>query len=166
MSFETAVHQWRAGLARLDDAPLQALGVLKQRGTNAVAVASAVRDKVAEIQKALPDGMKIDILSDTTVFIQDSIHEIELELEPAAETLVEGFAQDTLVTAALEALGETSRVRLEKRISFARTSASARLCGTSPCELQRSIWKARVSRRGRLSSTHCRGVLETMPPSQ
>jgi NTE family protein len=32
--------------------------------------------------------------------------------------------------------------------------------------LQRSIWKASVSRRVRLSSTHCSGVLETMPPSQ
>src|SRR5262249_32117340 len=33
-------------VARLDGAPLQVLGVLKQRGTNAVAVASAVRAKV------------------------------------------------------------------------------------------------------------------------
>src|SRR6267142_437232 len=59
-----------------------------------------------------------------------------------------------------------ARVQLEKRISFARRSASARLWGSSPSALQRSIWKASVSRRGRLSSTHCRGVLETMPPSQ
>jgi len=43
----------------------------------------------------------------------------ELELEPAAETAVEGFAEDTLVTAALEALGETRRVHLEKRIPVA-----------------------------------------------
>jgi 4-diphosphocytidyl-2-C-methyl-D-erythritol kinase len=43
----------------------------------------------------------------------------ELEIEPAAETLVEGFPADTLVTAALEALGETRRVRLEKRIPVA-----------------------------------------------
>ena len=40
----------------------------------------------------------------------------ELELHPAAETVVEGFAQDTLVTAALDALGETRRVSLTKRI--------------------------------------------------
>jgi 4-diphosphocytidyl-2-C-methyl-D-erythritol kinase len=43
----------------------------------------------------------------------------ELELEPAGETVVEGFPDDTLVTAALEALGETRRVRLEKRIPVA-----------------------------------------------
>jgi hydrophobe/amphiphile efflux-1 (HAE1) family protein len=67
-------------IARLDGAPLQALGVLKQRGTNAVAVAGAVREKVAEIQKNLPEGMKVEILSDTTTFIEESVHEIEIEL--------------------------------------------------------------------------------------
>jgi hydrophobe/amphiphile efflux-1 (HAE1) family protein len=67
-------------IARLDGAPLQALGVLKQRGTNAVAVAGAVRAKVAEIQKGLPAGMKAEILSDQTKFIEESVHEIELEL--------------------------------------------------------------------------------------
>jgi 4-diphosphocytidyl-2-C-methyl-D-erythritol kinase len=42
----------------------------------------------------------------------------ELELSEADETVVEGFP-DTLVTAALAALGETRHVRLEKRIPVA-----------------------------------------------
>jgi 4-diphosphocytidyl-2-C-methyl-D-erythritol kinase len=42
----------------------------------------------------------------------------ELELEPSAETVVEGFG-DTLVTAALAELGETRRVRLHKGIPVA-----------------------------------------------
>ncbi|MDB4993293.1 MAG: acriflavin resistance protein, partial [Myxococcaceae bacterium] len=67
-------------VARLDGVPFQALGVLKQRGTNAVSVANGVRDKVAEIQASLPEGMKVDILFDSTVFIEESVHEIELEL--------------------------------------------------------------------------------------
>ncbi len=67
-------------LARLDGVPLQALGVLKQRGTNAVAVAAAVRARVAEIQRTLPEGMKVEVLFDSTVFIQESVHELELEL--------------------------------------------------------------------------------------
>jgi hydrophobe/amphiphile efflux-1 (HAE1) family protein len=67
-------------VARLDGIPFQALGVLKQRGTNAVAVATAVREKVAEIEGSLPTGMKVDILFDSTVFIEESVHEIELEL--------------------------------------------------------------------------------------
>ncbi len=67
-------------LARLDGIPLQALGVLKQRGTNAVAVASAVRARVAEIQTLLPEGMKVEVLFDSTVFIEESVHELQLEL--------------------------------------------------------------------------------------
>ncbi len=43
----------------------------------------------------------------------------ELELEPATETTVEGFPDDTLVSRALAALGETRRVRLTKRIPVA-----------------------------------------------
>jgi 4-diphosphocytidyl-2-C-methyl-D-erythritol kinase len=43
----------------------------------------------------------------------------DLELEPAEETAVEGFPEDTLVAGALAALGEARRVRLEKRIPVA-----------------------------------------------
>lgn len=67
-------------ISRLDGVPLQTLGVLKQRGTNAVAVAAAVRKKVDEINKALPEGMKVEVLFDSTVFIEESVHELELEL--------------------------------------------------------------------------------------
>jgi len=67
-------------LAQLDGQPLQALGILKQRGTNAVAVAKAIRAKVAEIQASVPKGMKVEVLADTTIFISESVDEIELEL--------------------------------------------------------------------------------------
>ena len=70
-------------LARLDGVPLQAMGILKQRGTNAVAVAQGVRDRVAEIQRSLPEGMKVTVLFDSTVFIEESVHELELELAMA-----------------------------------------------------------------------------------
>ena len=67
-------------MAQLDGVPLQALGILKQRGTNAVAVAKAIRDKVAEIQRNVPAGMKVEVLADTTIFIEESVNEIKLEL--------------------------------------------------------------------------------------
>ncbi len=67
-------------IALLDGVPFQALGVLKQRGTNAVAVAKAVRARIAELESSLPKGMKVDVLFDSTVFIEESVHEIELEL--------------------------------------------------------------------------------------
>jgi hydrophobe/amphiphile efflux-1 (HAE1) family protein len=67
-------------IARLDGVPVQALGVLKQRGTNAVAVSNAVHAKVDEIQRSLPEGMKVQVLFDQTVFISEAVHELELEL--------------------------------------------------------------------------------------
>jgi 4-diphosphocytidyl-2-C-methyl-D-erythritol kinase len=54
----------------------------------------------------------------TTLFQAIDLYD-ELELSEADETVVEGFAEDTLVTAALAALGETRHVRLAKRIPVA-----------------------------------------------
>jgi hydrophobe/amphiphile efflux-1 (HAE1) family protein len=67
-------------IARIDGIPLQAMSVLKQRGSNAVAVARDVRAAVDELRKNLPAGMEIDVLFDTTKFIEESVHEIETEL--------------------------------------------------------------------------------------
>jgi multidrug efflux pump len=67
-------------VSRLDGLPIQTLGILKQRGTNAVAVAAAVKQRVAEIQKQLPEGMDVQVLFDSTIYIEESVHELELEL--------------------------------------------------------------------------------------
>jgi hydrophobe/amphiphile efflux-1 (HAE1) family protein len=67
-------------LSRLDGVPLQTLGILKQRGTNAVAVAAAVKQRVVEINRTLPEGMNVEVLFDSTIFIEESVHELELEL--------------------------------------------------------------------------------------
>jgi hydrophobe/amphiphile efflux-1 (HAE1) family protein len=66
--------------ARMNGVPVQAMGILKQPGSNAVAVANAVRKACDDIQKTLPPGMKIDVLFDTTGFIKESVNEIALEL--------------------------------------------------------------------------------------
>jgi multidrug efflux pump subunit AcrB len=67
-------------LARLDGAPSQGIGVKKQRGANAVAVAGRAREIIAEYQKTLPEGMTINVVFDSTTFIRNSVHEIQLEL--------------------------------------------------------------------------------------
>jgi multidrug efflux pump len=66
--------------ARSNGETVQALGILKQPGSNAVSVAKAVRGALAQVQKTLPQGMKLDVLFDTTGFIQESVNEIGLEL--------------------------------------------------------------------------------------
>ena len=67
-------------VSRLDGIPLQTLGILKQRGTNAVAVAEGVRERVDEINATLPQGMHVEVLFDSTIYISESVHELELEL--------------------------------------------------------------------------------------
>ena len=67
-------------IARSNGQPVQAMGVLKQRGANAVGVAKAVTAAIADVQKTLPDGMHVDVIFDTTGFISESIDEIVLEL--------------------------------------------------------------------------------------
>jgi HAE1 family hydrophobic/amphiphilic exporter-1 len=63
-------------ISRAMGQPTVSLGIRKQRGTNAVAVANAIKAKITEMQKYLPAGMKLDIRFDTTKFIQDSIHDM------------------------------------------------------------------------------------------
>ena len=67
-------------LSRVNGEPAQGLGVRKQRGANAVAVARAVKAMLAEIQKTLPEGMKVGLNFDSTKFIEESVHEIQIEL--------------------------------------------------------------------------------------
>jgi len=67
-------------MARLDGVPSQGIGVKKQRGANAVAVAQRAREIIAEYQKTLPEGMTVNVVFDSTTFIRNSVHEIQLEL--------------------------------------------------------------------------------------
>ncbi len=55
-------------------------GIRKQRGVNAVEVATAVKAKLANLKKTLPPGMSLNIVFDTTQFIQDSTHELNFTL--------------------------------------------------------------------------------------
>ena len=67
-------------IARVNGAPAQGLGIRKQRGSNAVAVAQGVKEAMAEVQKTLPPGMEVGINFDSTTFIEDSVHEIQFEI--------------------------------------------------------------------------------------
>jgi multidrug efflux pump len=67
-------------IARVDGQPAQGLGIRKQRGANAVAVAQGVRAKLAEVQKDAPEGLEVGVNFDSTQFIEESVHEIEFEL--------------------------------------------------------------------------------------
>ncbi|MEI6438408.1 MAG: efflux RND transporter permease subunit [Candidatus Omnitrophota bacterium] len=67
-------------VSRAMKTPGVSLNILKQRGSNAVAVAKAVRLKVAEVQKGLPEGMKLSINFDSTRYIEQAVHELNFTL--------------------------------------------------------------------------------------
>jgi len=67
-------------IARVNGVQGQGVGLKKQRGANAVAVARRARAAVDEFQKTLPEGMTIQVTMDSTKFIEDSVREIQFEL--------------------------------------------------------------------------------------
>jgi HAE1 family hydrophobic/amphiphilic exporter-1 len=67
-------------IARALGLPAIGMGIKKQFGANTVEVARGIRAKVAELQKALPPGYNLEVNSDMTVFIEESIHEIQFNL--------------------------------------------------------------------------------------
>jgi multidrug efflux pump len=67
-------------VARVNGVPAQGIGLKKQRGANAVAVAKAARKTLEGIRQTLPEGMTANVVFDSTKFIEDSVKEIQLEL--------------------------------------------------------------------------------------
>ena len=56
------------------------LGVIRQANGNALQISAAVRQVVADLQPILPADVKMFVTSDTAVFIEGAIHEVELAL--------------------------------------------------------------------------------------
>ncbi|MFN7684675.1 MAG: efflux RND transporter permease subunit [Oligoflexia bacterium] len=71
-------------LSRFNQKPAIGLGIRKQRGANAVAVAKAVRNQMAKLMDKqsgqLPPGVELNLNFDTTQFIEESVHELNFTL--------------------------------------------------------------------------------------
>lgn len=67
-------------MARVNGVQAQGISVKKQRGANAVAVAKSVRAALDGFRQTMPQGMSVNVVFDTTKFIEDSVKEIQLEL--------------------------------------------------------------------------------------
>ncbi|MBK8148590.1 MAG: efflux RND transporter permease subunit [Acidobacteria bacterium] len=66
--------------ALLDGQPAVTLIVSKQSGQNTVAVARTVKEQLKEIEKGLPNGFKMEIIGDNSIFIENSLKAIETHL--------------------------------------------------------------------------------------
>jgi HAE1 family hydrophobic/amphiphilic exporter-1 len=69
-------------ISRLMGQPCVGMGVIKQRGTNAVQVANNVKQRIQEIIPRLPKGMDVQLISvfDATDFIKASVAELDNQL--------------------------------------------------------------------------------------
>lgn len=67
-------------LARIDGTRAVSILVRRQSGTNMLRVARAVKDRLDEVRRTLPDGYQLSIAQDLSVFVEQSIDEAEGEL--------------------------------------------------------------------------------------
>jgi hydrophobe/amphiphile efflux-1 (HAE1) family protein len=65
-------------ISRYNSIPAVGIGIIKQRGSNAVAVARAVKERIRHLNTSgtLPKGMTMGISFDSTKFIEDSTNEL------------------------------------------------------------------------------------------
>lgn len=70
---------------RVNGKPAVGLGVVKQSTANTLAVAQAVKDELPTFSASLPDGMKLQIGFDSSIFVQKSI---EAVYETIGEALI------------------------------------------------------------------------------
>jgi HAE1 family hydrophobic/amphiphilic exporter-1 len=66
--------------ALLNGQPAVTMVVSKQSGQNTVAVAHAVKERLAEIIPTLPPNYEVRIIGDNSIFIENSLHSIEEHL--------------------------------------------------------------------------------------
>ena len=75
---------------RMDGVPAALIGVYQAPGANAVNAAAAIRALMERAQTRMPEGVAWKVTFDTTIFITETIHEVQ-------KTLVEAFILVVLV---------------------------------------------------------------------
>src|SRR5215475_14582514 len=64
-------------LSRLNSANAVSMLIRKQSGTNTVAVVDRVKERLAEVQKGLPQDIRFEVVRDLSRFIKRSFHEVQ-----------------------------------------------------------------------------------------
>ncbi|MTI83248.1 MAG: efflux RND transporter permease subunit [Firmicutes bacterium] len=70
-------------LSRYQGKPAIGLDIIKQSGSNTVEVADTVKKAIEEVQKELPPGVNVEIVSDNSTYIKDSVKDV-------IRTIIEG----------------------------------------------------------------------------
>jgi multidrug efflux pump len=64
------------------------LGIVKQAVANPLDISVALREMLPQITRSLPEGMRVDIAHDSTIFIENSIHEVYVTVAEAAVLVI------------------------------------------------------------------------------
>ncbi len=75
---------------RFNGGPAAAIAMYQSPGANAIATLKAVKAKIAEIEKRFPEDLAWKVTYDPTVFVTDTIHEVQ-------KTLIEAFVLVVIV---------------------------------------------------------------------
>lgn len=75
-------------IARFNGEPAVALGVIKTSVANPLEVSKAMRAELPRIEKSLPEGMRVRIAYDSSIFIQESINSVQTTILEAVVLVV------------------------------------------------------------------------------
>ena len=75
---------------RFNAKPASAIAIYQTPGANAIATLKAVKGRLSELQKRFPDDLTWKVTYDPTLFVTDTIHEVQ-------KTLIEAFVLVVLV---------------------------------------------------------------------
>jgi hydrophobe/amphiphile efflux-1 (HAE1) family protein len=75
---------------RFNGSPAAAVAIYQTPGANAITTLQAVKDKVTELQKRFPEDLTWKVTYDPTVFVKETIHEVQ-------KTLIEAFVLVVIV---------------------------------------------------------------------
>ncbi len=91
------------------------LGIVKQRGSNAVRVAEDVRKRVDELQSQLPNGVKLTVSFDSTRYVREAVDDLNFTI------LLAAILTGLVVWAFLGALSSTFNVLMAIPVSIIGT---------------------------------------------
>lgn len=76
---EDGHHELRTRI-RVNGEPAVAFDVVKQSGTNTIAVNDAVKAKLSQLERQFPAGMRADVIIEQARFIRENTHEVEVSI--------------------------------------------------------------------------------------
>ena len=80
--------QTYASIGRFDGAPTAMMQIIQVPGANAIQVADEVKKELKRIEKTLPDGIKIEIARDETMFVIESMAEVTKTIFEASAIVI------------------------------------------------------------------------------